>query len=94
MTELKKVKAPVKKTKTPAKKTTNKKTNSAIKISELDKNHFPHTQFPVKIIHKDGKDLLDTKTCYFQNEHYAQKYIVRCNFKKTDYQMFVKPQTK
>lgn len=54
---------------------------------------FPHTQFPIIIIHNDGKDLKDTKKCYFQSMHYAEKYITRSNFKKTDYQLFVKPGT-
>ena len=79
---------------TPKKTTTAKKKQPQLKITESDKQSFPYSQFPVKIIHKDGKDLCETKTCYFQSEHYAQKYIVRCNFKKTDYQLFVKPQTK
>lgn len=45
---------------------------------------FPYSNFPVKIIHYEG-DIL--KTCYFQNEHYAKKYIDRNNFKKSDYQI-------
>ena len=54
---------------------------------------FPYTQFPVLVIHKDGKELKDTKKCYFQSMHYADKYIVKSNFKKADYQLFVKPGT-
>jgi hypothetical protein len=54
---------------------------------------FPHTQFPIIIIHNDGKDLKDTKKCYFQSMHYAEKYITRSNLKKTDYQLFIKPGT-
>jgi hypothetical protein len=54
---------------------------------------FPHTQFPIIIIHNDGKDLKDTKKCYFQSMHYAEKYIARSNLKKTDYQLFIKPGT-
>jgi len=54
---------------------------------------FPHVQFPILIIHNDGKEMKDTKKCYFQNMHYADKYIVKSNFKKTDYQVFVKPGT-
>jgi len=73
------------------KKPTAKKKQPTLKITEADKQTFPYSQFPVKIIHKDGKDLCETKTCYFESEHYAQKYIVRSKFKKTDYQMFVKP---
>jgi hypothetical protein len=83
------------------KKSTVKKTTTAkkkqpqqLKITETDKQTFPYSQFPVKIIHKDGKDLSETKTCYFQSEHYAQKYITRCKFKKNEYQIFMKPETK
>jgi hypothetical protein len=90
MTEPKKEK-PVKKV---TAKNTKKKQPPQLKITETDKQSFPYNQFPVKIIHKDGKDLSETKTCYFQSEHYAQKYITRCKFKKTDYQIFMKPQTK
>jgi hypothetical protein len=54
---------------------------------------FPHTQFPIIIIHNDGKDLKDTKKCYFQSMHYAEKYIACSNLKKTDYQLFIKPGT-
>lgn len=52
---------------------------------------FPYEQFPVKIIHKDGKDLKDTKTCYFQNQNHADKYISRCKFGKKDYEIFYNP---
>lgn len=54
---------------------------------------FPHAQFPILIIHNDGKEMKDTKKCYFQSMHYAEKYIVKSNFKKTDYQLFIKPGT-
>ena len=50
------------------------------------KEEFPHGDgFSIKITHKDGKDLKDSKTCYFQCESHAQKYIIRNNFKKKDY---------
>ena len=54
---------------------------------------FPHAQFPILIMHNDGKEMKDIKRCYFQDMHYAEKYIVKSNFKKTDYQVFVKPGT-
>jgi hypothetical protein len=54
---------------------------------------FPFEQFPIKIIHKDGKDLKDTKTCYFQNEDHANKYITRSNFNSKDYEIYIKPGT-
>jgi hypothetical protein len=50
------------------------------------KEEFPYGKaFPVKISHKDGKDLKDTKHCYFDSEMNAQKYIAKNNFKKKDY---------
>jgi hypothetical protein len=54
---------------------------------------FPHAQFPILIIHNDGKEMKDIRKCYFQNMHYAEKYIVKSNFKQKDYQLFVKPGT-
>jgi hypothetical protein len=50
------------------------------------KEEFPHGDaFPIKITHKDGKELKDTKVCYFQTKDHAEKYIVRNKFKKKDY---------
>jgi hypothetical protein len=60
---------------------------------EETKPDFPHIQFPILVIHKDGKELKDTKKCYFQNMNHAEKYISKCNFKQKDYQLFVKPGT-
>jgi len=54
---------------------------------------FPHAQFPILIVHNDGKEMKDIRKCYFQNMHYAEKYIVKSNFKQKDYQLFVKPGT-
>lgn len=87
-------KKPTAKKTTPKKAAAPKKKEPQLKISESTKQEFPYAQFPVKVIHKDGKELKDTKTCYFQNENHAQKYITRCKFKKTDYQIFVKPNQK
>lgn len=86
MTEKKK-KATTKETK-PSKA----KKDKPLKITEADKTTFPYSMFPVKLIHKDGKNLEETKICYFQNEVYAKKYIVRCKFKKSDYQIYIKPE--
>jgi hypothetical protein len=55
---------------------------------------FKFDTFPVIIVHKDGKDLKDTKTCYFDNEVNANKYIQRSKFKKNDYKIYIKGQTK
>ena len=67
-----------------------KKNSSKIKITEAERTQFPYEQFPVKIIHMEGKEMKDKKICYFQNEHYANKYIVRCKFKKGDYEIYIK----
>ena len=58
-----------------------------------EKPNFPYTQFPILIIHNDGKEMKDIRKCYFQNMHYADKYIVKSNFKQKDYQVFIKPGT-
>jgi hypothetical protein len=60
---------------------------------QLEKPIFPYAQFPILIMHKDGKEMNDTKKCYFENMHYADKYIVKSNFKQKDYQVFIKPGT-
>lgn len=54
------------------------------------KEEFPHAGFPVKVVHKDGKELKDKKTCYFQTEDHAKKYIARSNLKKKDYTLTIK----
>jgi hypothetical protein len=58
------------------------------------KEEFPHPGFPIKIVHNDGKNLKDKKTCYFQCESHAKKYIEKCNFKKKDYTISYKEETK
>lgn len=55
---------------------------------------FKYEMFPVIIVHKDGKDLKDTKTCYFDNEVNANKYIKKSNFKKNDYKIYIKGKIK
>ena len=59
---------------------------------KLEAPKFPYSMFPVCVRHKDGKEMKDTKTCYFQTEDHAKKYIARSQFKKKDYEIFVKPQ--
>lgn len=78
------------KNKKPTTKVKKNNIKPSLKLANSDKVDFPFKQFPVKVIHLDGKNLMDKKTCYFQNEEYAKKYIQRCNFKKKDYFIFVK----
>lgn len=79
--------------KKPASKVTPKKsreTKSKLKISAEERKKFPHSMFPVKVMHMDGKDLTDLKICYFTDEIYANKYIVRSKLKKDEYVMLTK----
>ena len=59
-------------------------------IKKIEKQQFPHSQFPWKLIHNEGKDMKDTKTCYFDNEVNMKKYIERSGFKKKDYEVYVR----
>jgi len=61
--------------------------------SKIQVQEFPYNMFPFKVIHKEGKDLKDTKTCYFQSQNHVDKYVERCKFKTKDYQLFIKPGT-
>ena len=45
---------------------------------------FPYENFPIKLIHKEGKDK---KTCWFQCEAHYQKYIDRHKLKPSDYEV-------
>jgi len=54
---------------------------------------FPHSMFPFKLIHKDGKDLSETKICYFQFQSHVDKYLDRSRLKQKDYKLYIKPGT-
>jgi hypothetical protein len=41
----------------------------------------------------EGKDMMDKKICYFQNQQHVDKYITRSKFKSKDYQLYIKPGT-
>ena len=58
-----------------------------------DSTTFPHAQFPFKVVHMDGKDLIDKRICYFQNQQHVDKYIAKSKFKSKDYQLYIKPGT-
>lgn len=61
--------------------------------SQTDAQQFPYSMFPYKLIHKDGKDLKETKTCYFQFQAHVDKYLERSKLKSKDYQLHIKPGT-
>ncbi len=71
---------------------TTPKTKTTTKTKETPQE-FPYSMFPFKLIHKEGKDLKDTKTCYFQSQSHVDKYVERCKFKPKDYQLYIKPGT-
>lgn len=54
---------------------------------------FPYSLFPVLVVHKDGKNLEDTKKCYFQSLSHAEQYIQKSKFGKNDYQLYVNPES-
>ena len=45
---------------------------------------FKYEGFPVIVVHREGKELADVKTCYFDSLMNAQKYITKSNFTKKD----------
>jgi len=57
----------------------------------INKNpEFPYSLFPFRLEHMEGKDLKDKKICFFESENHLQKYLVRSNLKKSEYQLYVK----
>ena len=57
-------------------------------MTKLEEQQFPYSLFPYELIHNEGKDMKDKKTCYFDNEYNMKKYIERSNLKKKDYQVY------
>jgi hypothetical protein len=45
---------------------------------------FPYESFPIKLVHKDGKDK---KTCWFQCVEHFEKYINRSKLTAKDYEV-------
>ena len=57
----------------------------------INKNpDFPYSLFPFRLEHMEGKELKDKKICFFESENHLQKYLVRSNLKKSEYQFYVK----
>ena len=80
-------KSPAKK-KRATKRKQPKPTLKNLKVSAAEGKRFPWPSFPYKVVHRDGKDLQDIKTCYFECEEHMKKYLVRYGFKKNEYHMF------
>jgi hypothetical protein len=60
-----------------------KKDSADTKPVEINvEEEFPHSGFPYKLVHKDGKDGIETRTCYFMNQHHMDKHIERYKLDK------------
>lgn len=81
-------KLPAKKKKRTTKRKQPKPTLKNLKVSAAEGKRFPWETFPYKVVHRDGKDLVDVKTCYFECEEHMNKYLTRYGFKKNEYHMF------
>ena len=56
---------------------------------KLNKNpEFPHSEFPVRLEHMDGKDGMDKKVCFFQSQEHLQKYLNNAKLKTNQYQVY------
>ena len=81
-------KKPPAKKKRATKRKQPKPTLKNLKVSAAEGKRFPWPSFPYKVVHRDGKDLQDIKTCYFECEEHMKKYLTRYGFKKNEYHMF------
>ena len=58
-------------------------------MMKLNKNpEFPHSEFPVRLEHMDGKDGMDKKVCFFQSQEHLQKYLNNAKLKTNQYQVY------
>ena len=48
-------------------------------MNQFDREEFPFEGFPVKLIHKDGKEV---RTAYFQCEAHLEKHLARYKYDK------------
>ena len=49
---------------------------------------YPHSQFPVRLEHMEGKDGMDKKVCFFQSQAHLQKYLNSAKLKNNQYQAY------
>lgn len=49
---------------------------------------YPHSQFPVRLEHMEGKDGMDKKVCFFQSQEHLQKYLNSVKLKENQYQAY------
>ena len=49
---------------------------------------YPHSQFPGRLEHMEGKDGMDKKVCFFQSQAHLQKYLNSAKLKDNQYQAY------
>lgn len=49
---------------------------------------FPHSEFPVRLEHMEGKDQMDKKVCFFQSQEHLQKYLNSAKLTTNQYQAY------
>ena len=49
---------------------------------------YPHSEFPVRLEHMEGKDGMDKKVCFFQSREHLQKYLNNAKLKEHQYQAY------
>ena len=60
-------------------------------MMKLNNNpEYPHSQFPVRLEHMEGKDGMDKKVCFFQSQAHLQKYLNSAKLKDNQYQAYYK----
>ena len=58
-------------------------------MMKLNNNpEYPHSQFPVRLEHMEGKDGMDKKVCFFQSQAHLQKYLNSAKLKNNQYQAY------
>ena len=58
-------------------------------MMKLNNNpEYPHSQFPVRLEHMEGKDGMDKKVCFFQSQEHLQKYLNSAKLKDNQYQAY------
>lgn len=62
----------------------------ALKMKANPNPEFPHSMFPIRLEHMEGKDLKDKKICFFDSKINMEKYVTRSKLKKSDYLVYEK----
>jgi len=52
------------------------------------KPEYPYSQFPVRLEHMEGKNGMDKKVCFFQNQEHLQKYLNSAKLTTNQYQVY------